>query len=103
MASYGPSFVPSFYGPSAKRMGHENKEGKNEDPLLAVQTEQTTLIRCLLYGFVGYSGKRTKSFNDLLTGYQELEVCMATYVFTAHGNSQPNIITSNILVIKVYL
>ena len=23
---------PSFYGPSAKRTGHENKEGKNEDP-----------------------------------------------------------------------
>ena len=30
-ASYGPSFFPSFYGPSAKRTGHENKEGKNED------------------------------------------------------------------------
>ena len=25
-------FFPSFYGPSAKRLGHENKEGKNEDP-----------------------------------------------------------------------
>ena len=23
---------PSFYGPSAKRAGHENKEGKNENP-----------------------------------------------------------------------
>ena len=23
-------FFPSFYGPSAKRAGHENKEGKNE-------------------------------------------------------------------------
>ena len=23
---------PSFYGPSAKRVGHENKEGRNEDP-----------------------------------------------------------------------
>ena len=23
---------PSFYGPSAKRAGHENKEGKSEDP-----------------------------------------------------------------------
>ena len=31
-ASYGPSFFPSFYGPSAKRAGHENKEGKTEDP-----------------------------------------------------------------------
>ena len=30
--SYGPSFFPSFYGPSAKRAGHENEEGKNEDP-----------------------------------------------------------------------
>ena len=31
-ASYGSSFFPSFYGPSAKRTGHENKEGKYEDP-----------------------------------------------------------------------
>ena len=31
-ASYGPSFFPSFYGPSAKRAGHENKKGKNKDP-----------------------------------------------------------------------
>ena len=46
----------SFYGPSAKRAGHDNKEGKNEDPLLAVRTEQTRLIRCLLYGFVYYFG-----------------------------------------------
>ena len=28
-ASYGPIFSPSFYGPSAKRAGHENREGKN--------------------------------------------------------------------------
>ena len=27
-ASYGPSFFPSFYDPSAKRAGDENKEGK---------------------------------------------------------------------------
>ena len=25
-------FFPSFYGPSAKHAGYENKEGKNEDP-----------------------------------------------------------------------
>ena len=25
-------FFPSFYGPSVKHTGHENKEGKNEDP-----------------------------------------------------------------------
>ena len=25
-------FFPSFYGPSTKRAGHENKVGKNEDP-----------------------------------------------------------------------
>ena len=59
MASHGKlwtEFFPSFYGPSAKCAGHENKEGKNEDPQPAVQTEQTRLIRCLLYGFVGYSG-----------------------------------------------
>ena len=28
----GTEFFPSFYGPSAKRAGHENKEGKNENP-----------------------------------------------------------------------
>ena len=27
-SSYEPSFFPSFYSPSAKRAGHENKEGK---------------------------------------------------------------------------
>ena len=36
------------------------------------------LIRCLLYGFVDYCGKGTKSFNDL-TGHQDLEVHTATY------------------------
>ena len=46
---------PSFYGPSAKRAGHENEEGKNKDPYLDERTEQTRLIRCLLYGFVDYS------------------------------------------------
>ena len=35
-------------------------------------------IRCLSYGFVDYSGKRTKSF-DILTSDQELEVRTATY------------------------
>ena len=45
-----------LYGPSAKRTGRENKEGKNEDPQLAVRTEQTRLIRYSLYGFVDYSG-----------------------------------------------
>ena len=32
-------FFPSFYGPNVKRAGHENKEGKNEDPKLAIRTE----------------------------------------------------------------
>ena len=41
-----------------------------------IQTEQTMLIRCLLYGFVDYSGKGTKSF-DVLTG--DREVRTATY------------------------
>ena len=49
-------FFSSFYGPSVKHAGHENREGKNEDPQLAVRTKQTRLIRCLLYGFVDYSG-----------------------------------------------
>ena len=29
--SYGPSFFPLIYGPSAKRAGHKST-GKNEDP-----------------------------------------------------------------------
>ena len=29
--SYGPSFSPSIYGPSAKRADHKSKE-RNEDP-----------------------------------------------------------------------
>ena len=33
------------------------------------------LIRCFLYGFVDYSGKRTNSFD----GSTELEVRMVTY------------------------
>ena len=44
-----------------------------------MRTEQTRLVRCLLYGFVDYSsGKRVKSF-EVLTGDQELEVRKATY------------------------
>ena len=50
------SRVRGPYGKLWKRVGHENKEGKNEDPYLAIQTEQTRLIGCLLYGFVDYSG-----------------------------------------------
>ena len=29
--NYGPSFFPSIYGPSAKRVGHKSME-KTEDP-----------------------------------------------------------------------
>ena len=48
----------------------------------------------LLYGFVDYSGKRTKPF-DVLISDQELEVRTATYgpeilrPVTAHEISQP--------------
>ena len=37
--------------PKHEARGHENKEGRNEDPELTVRTEQTRLKR-LLYGFV---------------------------------------------------
>ena len=58
----------SFYGPSAKCADHENKDGKKRGS-----------ITCrLLYGFINYSRKGTKSF-DVLTSYQELEVRTATY------------------------
>ena len=40
--SYGPSFFPLAYDPSAKRAGHKSK-GKNEDPYLAVRTEKTRI------------------------------------------------------------
>ena len=59
-ARYGPSVFPSFYGPSTKRAGHENKEGKNKDPQPAVRTEQTRLIRCLLR--LCYSGADGEKF-----------------------------------------
>ena len=39
------------------------RKDKNEDPQLSVWTEPTRLIRCLLYGFVDYSGKRMKLFD----------------------------------------
>ena len=33
-------FFSSFYGPCAKRAGHENKEGKNEDPWITCRTDR---------------------------------------------------------------
>ena len=46
---------------------------------IAIRTEQTRLVRCLLYGFFYYSsGKRVKSL-EVLTGDQELAVRKATY------------------------
>ena len=44
----------------------KTRKEKNEDLKVAVQTEQTRLIRCLLYDFIDYSGKGTKSFDVLL-------------------------------------
>ena len=46
--SYGPSFFPSAYGPSAKCAGRKST-GINEDPKLTVRTEKTRLVRYLLY------------------------------------------------------
>ena len=46
--------------------------GETEDSQVAVRTEQTRLIRCLLYGFVDYYGFEM--------GDRELEVRTATYV-----------------------
>ena len=37
--SYGPSFFPSFYVTSAKRAGHENKEG-NKRGSITCRTDQ---------------------------------------------------------------
>ena len=58
-------FFPSFYGPSVKRVCHENKEEKKRGSITCRTDQQMMLIRCLLYGFVDYSGKGTKSFDVL--------------------------------------
>ena len=71
-------FFPSFYGPSAKRAGHENKEGRKRGSITC-RTEQADEdnkdVYCMAFY---YSGKRTKQF-DVLTLDQELEVRTATY------------------------
>ena len=45
------------------------KEGKNEDLYIAVRTEQTRLIRCLLYGFVDYS-----SFEKVIESWRSVRL-----------------------------
>ena len=40
-ASYGLSFFISFYGPSAKRASHENKEGKTKIHNLPYEANKT--------------------------------------------------------------
>ena len=52
-------------------MAQARSEKKKEKT--RVRTDQTRLIRCLLHGFVDYSGKRPKPF-DVFTGDQQLEV-----------------------------
>ena len=56
----------------------KNKEGKKRVSITGRADRANEAIRCLLFGFVDYSGKRMKSF-DVLTSKQELEVLMATY------------------------
>ena len=67
---------PSFYGPSAKR-ARAMKTGKEKTRIhnLPYGPSKRGLVRCLLYGFVDFSGKGTNSF-DVLT---ELEVRTAAY------------------------
>ena len=47
-ANYVYLFFSSLYGQSAKCIDHENKR-KNEDPLLAIRTEQTMLVKINVY------------------------------------------------------
>ena len=54
-ASYGPSVFLPFMAQARSAPAMKTRKEKNEDPQLAVQTEQTRLKRCLLYGFVDYS------------------------------------------------
>ena len=58
-------FLPSFYFPSAKCVGHENKEleGKKRGSITCCTDLANEDNKMLLYGFVDCSGKRTKSFD----------------------------------------
>ena len=94
-------FFPSFHGPSAKRVGHENKEVRERGSTTCSRTKQTRLIRCLLYGFVDYSGKITK-LSDVVTCDREMKVCKATYEpqidQSQHTKSVSHIIRSNMII-----
>ena len=55
-------FLLPFMAQAQSARAMKIRKEENEDPYLAVRTEQTRLIRCLLYqlcGFVDYSGKGT--------------------------------------------
>ena len=55
-ASYGLSFPLPFMAQAWRAQAMKTRKEKNKDLYLAVRTEQSKLIRCLLYGFVDYSG-----------------------------------------------
>ena len=95
-ASYGPSFSLPFFCAWAMKTRNEKTRIYN----LPYGLRKTKLTRCLLYGFVHYSRKRTKYF-DVLTGDQELEVRTATYgpeiTQSQHAKSVSHIIMHYIL------
>ena len=51
-ASYGPS----FYGPSAKRAGHENKEGKKRGSITCRTNRANEANEMFIICFVNYFG-----------------------------------------------
>ena len=59
-------------------MGHENKKGKTRGSITCRMDRANEANKMFLYGFVDYSGKRTKSCN-VFTGDQELEIRTANY------------------------
>ena len=56
MASYGPSFFLPFMAQTQSVRAMKTRKEKVRIRNLPYGTEQTRLIRCLLYGFVNYSG-----------------------------------------------
>ena len=70
-ASYGPSFFPSFYGPSAERAGHENKEGKKQGTMICRTNRANDASKMFIIWFCWLF--------RFWKGDRELEICTATY------------------------
>ena len=56
MASFGPSFSLPFMAQARGRAGHENKEGKSEDPITCCTDRENEANKMFSICFVDYSG-----------------------------------------------